>query len=217
VKLEVAYEPAQGAARDVCPACGVLLPKESRECRGCGLSLEPPLANKAMNPTATSLRSAAAGYRVHVRPTELNIINLQGKMRPLTGHTKYYWLENENIGLVRTRFHRVVIPFEPFDSGLEYVDQPESTELVVEWAKLTLDDPSNLDGVDLSMNTIEGVEASIYLGAAHNWTHLERFKLTKTDGGFRVSRVAIIEFENEGVGKNERLEFEANALYRGEA
>jgi len=146
----------------------------------------------------------------------LNIINLQGKTRPLTGRIEYYWFENENIGLVRTRFHRVVIPFEPFDSGLEYVDQPESTELVVEWAKLNLDDPSNLDGVDLSMNRIEGIEATIYLGAAHNWTRLERFKLTKTEGGFHVSCIAVIEFENEGVGKNEMLEFEANVVYSGE-
>ena len=67
------------------------------------------------------------------------------------------------------------------------------------------------------MNEIEGVEASIYLGGAHNWTHLERFRLTKADTGFNVSCVAIIEFENEGVGKNERLEFAANAVYRGEA
>jgi catechol 2,3-dioxygenase-like lactoylglutathione lyase family enzyme len=41
VKLEVVYEPAQGAARDVCPACGVLMQKESQECMSCGLSLEP--------------------------------------------------------------------------------------------------------------------------------------------------------------------------------
>jgi hypothetical protein len=144
-------------------------------------------------------------------------INLQVKTRPLVGYIEHYWFENEHIGLTRTRFHRVVIPFEPFDSGLEYIAQPESTELVVEWAKLNLEDPSVLDGVDLSMNKIEGIEAAIYLGAAHNWTHLERFWLTKAGGGFNVSCVAIIEFENEGVGKNEMLEFETNAVYRGEA
>jgi hypothetical protein len=147
----------------------------------------------------------------------VKIINLQGKTRPLTGYVEHYWFENENIGLLRTRFHRVVIPFEPFNSGLEYAAQPESTELVVEWAKLNLDDPSDLDGVDLAMNKIEGIEASIYLGAAHNWTHLERFKLTKTEAGFNVSCVGMIEFENEGVGKNEMLEFETDAVYRGEA
>ncbi len=146
-----------------------------------------------------------------------DIIDLQRKTRPRTGYIEHYWFENELIGLPRTRFHRVVIPFEPFDSGLDYVAQPESTELVVEWAKLNREDPSDLDGVDLSMNEIEGVEASIYLGAAHNWTRLDRFRLTKADTGFKVSCVAIIEFENEGVGKTERLEFEANAVYRGEA
>jgi hypothetical protein len=145
------------------------------------------------------------------------VINLQSKTRPTTGYIEHYWFENERIGLTRTRFHRVVIPFEPFDSGLEYVAQPESTELVVEWAKLNLEDPSDLDGVDLSMNKLEGVEASIYLGGAHNWTRLERFRLTKANTGFNVSCVAIIEFANEGVGANETLEFESNVVYRGEA
>jgi catechol 2,3-dioxygenase-like lactoylglutathione lyase family enzyme len=41
MKLEVVFEPAQGAERDVCPACGVLIPKESEGCTSCGLSFEP--------------------------------------------------------------------------------------------------------------------------------------------------------------------------------
>ena len=42
MKVEVVFEPAQGAARDVCPACGEVVPKESEGCTGCGLSFEPP-------------------------------------------------------------------------------------------------------------------------------------------------------------------------------
>lgn len=41
MKLEVVFEPAQGAARDACPACGVLIQKESDGCAKCGLSFEP--------------------------------------------------------------------------------------------------------------------------------------------------------------------------------
>ncbi|KAA3639785.1 MAG: hypothetical protein DWP92_04170 [Armatimonadetes bacterium] len=147
----------------------------------------------------------------------MDTINLQGKTRPLMGHVESYWFENEQIGLGLTRFHRVVIPFEPFDSGLDYVEQPESTELVVEWAKLGLADPSDLDGVDLSMVKHEGIEASIYLGSAHNWTHLEQFRLTRVDAGFHVRCVAVVEFANEGVANNEPLEFETKVTYRGEA
>ncbi len=147
----------------------------------------------------------------------MDTINLQGKTKPLKGHVEHYWFENENIGLERTQFHRVLIPFEPFDSGLDYVEQPESTQLVVEWAKLCLADPSNLDGVDLSMEKLDDIEASIYLGSAHNWTQLKQFKLTKTDAGFHVKCVAEIEFEKEGVANNEPLEFETTVVYRGEA
>lgn len=145
------------------------------------------------------------------------MIDLKGKTRPLAGYIEHYWFENENIGLPRTLYHRVVVPFEPFDSGLEYVPQPEETALVVEWAKLNLDHPSHLDGVDLSMDKLPGVEASIYLGGAHNWTELKRFTLTETATGFRVSCIAVVDFETEGVGKNEALEFQTTAVYRGEA
>jgi hypothetical protein len=42
MKLEIVFEPAQGAAHDACPACGVLIEKESPQgCAGCGLSFEP--------------------------------------------------------------------------------------------------------------------------------------------------------------------------------
>jgi hypothetical protein len=147
----------------------------------------------------------------------VNIIDLKGKTRPLGGYIEHYWFENESIGLARTLYHRVVIPFEPFDSGLEYVAQPEETELVVEWAKLDLEDPSDLNGVELSMDKLQGVEASIYLGGAHNWTQLRQFSLTETEAGFRVSCVAVIDFETEGVGKNEALDFQTTAVYKGEA
>jgi hypothetical protein len=147
----------------------------------------------------------------------MDIIDFQAKTKARPGYIEHYWFENEHIGLARTLFHRVVIPFEPFDSGLEWVQQPESPELVVEWAKLDLDDPADLDGVDLAMTKLEGVEASIYLGSAHNWTDLKRFKLTKTEAGFHVSCLATIEFESEDVAENELLEFEATAVCRGEA
>lgn len=116
----------------------------------------------------------------------------------------------------RTRFHRVVIPFLPFDSGLEDIAQPESTELTVEWADLGLSDPSDLDGVDLSMEQLDGVEASIYLGGAHNGTHLREFRLTRVGRGFRVRCVAVVEFEAQGGGRNEPFEFEAMVTDRGE-
>jgi hypothetical protein len=62
-------------------------------------------------------------------------IGLQAKARSQEGTIEHYWFENEDVCLARTPFHRIRIPFEPFDSGLDYVPQPERTELIVEWIK----------------------------------------------------------------------------------
>ncbi len=145
------------------------------------------------------------------------LIDLQNKAGPLTGRIEHYWFENELVGLKRTQFHRIVIPFEPFDSGLEYVHQPQSTELVVEWINLGLADPADLDGVAIAMGSSPDVEASMYLGAAHNWTDLEELRLIKVGDHYRISCKAIVQFENESVGKNEAFIFETTASYLGEA
>ncbi len=145
----------------------------------------------------------------------MDIIGLQQKTRPLEGTIEAYWFENAITGLARTLFHRILIPFEPFDSGLGYVSLPESTELVVEWINLGLDDPAALDGVVIAMDRTPDVEASIYLGAAHNWYQIEKLTLTREGSGFRVIGAGIVEFSREGIGKDERFAFEAMARFRG--
>ncbi len=147
----------------------------------------------------------------------MDVIDLQTKARPVLGRIEHYWFENATTGLKRTLFHRIVVPFEPFDSGLGYVSQPESTELVVEWVNLGLADPSDLDGVVIAMGTTPDVEASIYLGAAHNWTDLKELHLSREGDAYRLRCRATVEFENEGVARNAPFEFEAIAKYVGEA
>jgi hypothetical protein len=144
-------------------------------------------------------------------------ISFQSKARPLEGTIEHYWFENELVGLARTLFHRIRIPFEPFDSGLDYVEQPEQTELVVEWINLGIDDPAALDGVEIAMGQTPDVEASIYLGAAHNWYQIEKLTLTRDGSRYRVAIVGTIEFAREDVARDERFEFEAIAVYRGAA
>jgi len=144
-------------------------------------------------------------------------INLQSKARPLTGRIEHYWFGNEQIGLKKTRFHRIQIPFEPFDSGLSYVSQPESTSLVVEWLALEVEDPSRLGGVQISAASAHGMEASIYLGAAHNWFQISDLSLSEDGADFRVHCEGTVQFENEGVARNERFSLDARAKYVGEA
>jgi hypothetical protein len=50
-------------------------------------------------------------------------IELQQKTTAKKGKIEFYYFENENIGLKKTLFHRIYIPLEPFDSGLEYESQ----------------------------------------------------------------------------------------------
>ena len=145
-------------------------------------------------------------------------IDLQSRTKVGTGEIEFYWFENPSIGLRRTLFHRISFPLEPFDSGLEYVGQPEKTEIVIEWINLGLQDPAALDGVSIVSGITKDVEASVYLGAAHNWITLRRLELVKRDDNrYRVSGRCRIEFEQEGVAENEDFEFEADAVFVGEA
>lgn len=147
----------------------------------------------------------------------MHMMNLQAKARPLLGRIEHYWFENEHIGLKRTRFHRIEIPFEPFDSGLEYVRQPESTSLMVEWLALDIADPSHLAGVVVSSDSAPDMEASIYLGSAHNWFRISNLALSQDGAVFSIACQGIVEFENEGVAKNEPFSLQAKATYAGEA
>ncbi len=148
---------------------------------------------------------------------EVRVVDLQRKARPLPGRIEHYWFENAHIGLKRTRFHRIIIPFEPFDSGLEWAPQPEAPELVVDWINLAIKDPADLDGVVIAMGTMPDLEASIYLGTAHNWTDIKELRLSKVEDHYRIQCKAIVEFENERVAQNEPFEFETTAAYVGEA
>ena len=135
----------------------------------------------------------------------MDTIGLQSKARLQEGTIEHYWFENEKVGLARTLFHRIRIPFEPFDSGLDYVPQPERTELVVEWINLGLDDPAALDGVEIAMGKTPNVEASM------------RLTLAREGSRYRVTGTGTVEFAREGVANDERFAFEAMAVYRGAA
>jgi len=144
-------------------------------------------------------------------------MNLQAKARPLVGRIEHYWFENEHIGLKRTRFHRIEIPFEPFDSGLSYVSQPETTSLMVEWLVLDIEDPAHLAGINVSSESAPDMEASIYLGSAHNWFQISNLTVSQDGSEFLVFCQGTVEFEGEGVARNEPFRIQAKATYVGEA
>jgi hypothetical protein len=139
-------------------------------------------------------------------------IKLQEKTKAQKGTIDYYWFENSNIGLTNTLFHRIQIPLEPFDSGLEYEDSPVETDIHIDWLNLNLEDPTNLDGIEITSETHPDVEASIYLGSAHNWCQVKSLVLIKmSEHKYKVRGKLFVEFDNEGVAPNEPFEFECIA------
>ena len=146
----------------------------------------------------------------------MDVIDLQSKAVPKRGRIEAYWFENENIGLPRTLFHRLYLPFEPMDTGLEYVGQPESTEICYEWLTLGLEDQSALDGMNLNSANYPDGEASIYVGAAHNPIQFEKFILQETEPGlFKIAAEMTVLFEFEGVARNERFSLHTEASFEG--
>lgn len=139
---------------------------------------------------------------------------MQEKAHVLPGTVESYWFENEHIGLAKTLFHRVIIPLEDFDSGLDHVEQPESSQIIFDWYELKLDDAAALDGLNLSHTVFPEAEASIYLGGAHNWCDVkDLFLESGGDGTFSVRGNLIIEFSNEGVADNEAFSFSTKVAY----
>ncbi|MCF7954605.1 MAG: hypothetical protein K9M75_02270 [Phycisphaerae bacterium] len=141
-------------------------------------------------------------------------MKLQEKTTALPGTVESYWFENEHIGLKKTLFHRVSIPLEAFNSGLEYEEQPVETTIEFEWFNLGLSDPGNLNDINMSNEIYPEGEASVYVGNAHNWCDVKKLLFTSVgDNKFKVEGELFIKFEIEGVAKNEDFNFETTVTY----
>lgn len=139
----------------------------------------------------------------------MNKINLQSITKAEKGTAEKYWFENEHIGLKRTLFHRVYIPLTPFNSGLEYEEQPVETTIVIEWLNLKLKNPDDLHNLHLKNAPEDETEVSVYIGDVHNPCDILSMHWAKTSGNeYRVYAELMIDFEYEGVAQNEYFNFE---------
>ncbi len=144
----------------------------------------------------------------------METINLQLKTEAEKGTTEKYWFENEFVGLKRTLFHRVYIPLKPFNSGLDYEEQPLETMIVMEWLNLNLPDPDDLDNLSLKSTPEDGIEVSIYLGCAHNPCDIIELHWKKiSNNTYAVVGELLIDFEFERVAKNEFFKFETTIVF----
>lgn len=135
-------------------------------------------------------------------------IDLQNKTKPIKGKIEVYFFENENIGLKKTLFHRIYIPLESFNSGLEYESQPVNTEIVIEWLNLNLKEPTNFNNISICSTLEDDTEASVYIGCAHNPCDILKMSLQRIKDNLYNAEVSMkIDFEYEGVARNENFSF----------
>ena len=145
-------------------------------------------------------------------------INLQDRAAPREGTISFYWFENENIGVKRTRFHRIQVEFDPLDTGCDYIKQPEVPRLTIEWIELDIDDPGRLAGVGIFSTFHRKMEASIYIGAAHNPIDISSMLLKEVAANrYEIEASLKVDFEYEGVADKEDFNFTFLARYVGES
>lgn len=142
-------------------------------------------------------------------------INLQAKTTALPGVIQCYAMQSRHVGTRDVNIHRLMIPLQLFDSGLDYEEQPVDTLLLFDYYLLKLSDPSELGGLNLSHDYYPDAEASVYLGSAHNRCEVARLELEHIQSNeFKVSGDLLIDFENEMVAENERFSFVTTAAYQ---
>jgi hypothetical protein len=145
-------------------------------------------------------------------------INLQNKAKAKKGTAEMYWFENDFVGLKKTLFHRITIPLTSFNSGLEYESQPVKTEIVFDWLVLNLVNPNDLNSLEISSRKYEQLEASVYIGGAHNICDVNRLNIKiKKDNTYFIEGELLIVFEHEGVAENEVFTFQTTIKFVGNA
>ncbi len=145
----------------------------------------------------------------------LDIHNIQ----PLQGEFSCNLWENSYTGLPLTLFYAIEIPLSPFDSGHDYVTQPTSTSILMEWLKFT--DPTtglnesnwkNLARKEFLItyenNTGEG---SIYLGSEHCQFNSSIKFLSLENTTFNIELTLNVGFNIDTIHLNDNGQFTISA------
>ena len=135
-------------------------------------------------------------------------IDLQNKTQAENGTVEKYWFEN-------TLFHRIIIPLKPFDSGLDYEQQPLDTWLVIEFLKLDIANPNELDGLVITTDKDSDNDASVYVGSAHNPFDINKLTFNKISENIYNSEGEIeVIFEHEMIANNELFRFKTTVEFK---
>jgi hypothetical protein len=145
-------------------------------------------------------------------------------LNPLKGKMSCNLFENENIKLPLHLNYYVEIPLEEFDSGHDYVDQPTSTSLIIDWIQFkNQNDTQEKDWKQLEGKSFlisyeqETGEGSVYLGTEHCQFNSQISFLKRTGSTFEVEIQTIINFNIETVNlpKDEVITFKTEVEFDG--
>lgn len=135
-------------------------------------------------------------------------------LQALAGAMRARIYQNQHIGIPPTLFYDIDIPLAPFDSGLDYEDQPVDTSLSMEFLHFSERDWRHLEGQAFRIGAGE-LDGSIYLGLAHNPIEVNRMRFTARNGLlFDVDCDVTCCFEHEKIAKNARVQFRTQLAFR---
>jgi hypothetical protein len=132
-------------------------------------------------------------------------------MRPRQG--AFTWKSPDSAGRSGVS---ITIPLEPFDSGLTYVSQPETT--TIRLYDFSLDAPDALAACGRSFDLSAIPQGgSVCLGSRHNPTDIHQITLRHISGAlFEATLHLYINFEFEGVGQSTDLFLKAKLMLTNE-
>jgi len=131
------------------------------------------------------------------------------------GQMQAHLFQNLHIGLAPTLFYNIMIPLEPFDSGLEWEEQPVHTEFRLEFVRLPTKDWRNLDGKSFEVAQ-DDADGSIYLGTAHNPVDIRRIQFTRlSETTLQINCSLFCDFESEMIADSVLVELTTEVKFDG--
>ena len=126
------------------------------------------------------------------------------------GNMRAHLFHNPTIGLAPTLFYDIKIPLEPFDSGLEWEEQPVNTEFQLDFLVFPVKDWREFDGKSYNDMSEDDADASVYLGNAHNPVYIKNISFEYlAQNRFRLDCTLLCDFTFETVADDETVKLSA--------
>jgi hypothetical protein len=143
---------------------------------------------------------------------KIPVSNFKAKLGSMRAHL----FHNPAIGLAPTLFYDITIPLEPFDSGLEWEEQPVNTEFRLEFLVFSIKDWRGFDEKSFGDISQENSDATIYLGTAHNPVFINyiNFKWLE-QAKLKIDCTLLCDFEFESVAEKEIVKLSTEISFKG--